>query len=228
MNTHLFISCFWGFDPLRTALAQKFADEYPQVHILQVGHSIRSNNTTHFDFPIEQGHFYDYKMINVYLRDRIYDSVTLIDSDLILPISFFDKIINKHIGIMKPQFLTYKYSLELKDDELTQGPNSMVYNFKQHGVPYGKTGYILSFNRPFMDNYGSFPESFYLGGFDYFITRALYKKILVGFEDEYNRVPKGVLVNIIDVVPIHNYHGPVQDRMTKWDLYNKKSYCVIL
>lgn len=208
---NLFVSCFFGQNQERTKLCQEFVDKYPNVTLLQNGINIKTNNTVIYNFD-EIG-FIDYKMINAFLRtQKDFKSLTIIDSDLILPNNFFESI-NHPINFLS--FLTYRSNFHLMNGILYKGSNSKIYNtINKFNNNQGHTGYILSFNKKFLENY-QFPERF-LSGYDYFLTCALLGKCIEGFEDQYKRIPKNTIINYIECDVIHNYHTP-RENIPSWE-----------
>lgn len=192
----LFVTCFWGSDPLRLKLFNEFCSRYPNVIVLR-----GPDNCTDF---------IDYKMINKYLRGRSFRSFTLIDSDLILPDDFFEKFSEKWNKMPNiPCFLTIKNNYQLINGKIYFGSSSKVYSKKE-----GHTGYVLSFNKQFIDNY-TFDESFIYGGYDFFLTLAIMGKYMEQFKDRI--VPK-TFYDYVDLDVIHCFHG--QSKRTPWELYN--------
>ena len=93
------------------------------------------------------------------------------------------------------------------------GPSSKIYTKGE-----GHTGFVLSFNKQFLEKY-TFNESFMYGGYDYFLTCAIMGECMSQFIDEYKKVPK-ILYDYIDSDVIHNYHGSKLERKTQWDKYS--------
>ena len=82
MNGHYFVTCFWGYDPLRIKLCQQFCNRYPMVHLLQNDNIIETYNCT--NFKIEKEGFIDYIMINEFIKKTEgIKSLTIIDLSLI-------------------------------------------------------------------------------------------------------------------------------------------------
>ena len=221
---HVFVTCFWNStnDPyihIRQKLCQEFVDRYPNVVLLQNGNLIKSNNCVNFN--VKQEGFIDYIMINSFIKTiKNLKSLTLIDSDLILSSDFFKLIEKCHdkFNIDFPHFVTFRSSSELIDNKVRQGPSSKIYNIMNDISPNGHTGFVLSFNKKFIDNY-KFPETFIHGGFDYFLVNAVLGKCMKQFIVKFKAVPKCVYEYIESDV-LHQYHGPGELRKTNWNLYS--------
>jgi hypothetical protein len=211
--THYFVTCFWGSDPLRIKLCQEFCNRYPQVHLLQNGNFIKSKSTTIYN--LKEG-FQDYRMINEFLKGKEVKSLTLIDSDLILKEDFFIKFIEKHDNFKEnvPYFLTYRQNYQL-NEKIVSTCCSKIYSFKNCGTE-GHTGYVLSFNKFFLDNY-KFNEKFIYGGYDYFLVCSILGKCMEQFQNEYKKVPK-TKYDYVKTDVIHNFHGI--STPTPWSKYS--------
>jgi hypothetical protein len=152
----------------------------------------------------EEG-FIDFKMINRWMVGKEIKSLTIIDSDLYLANSFFEKIIEGHIKAIGPNFLTYRNHYQIIGGMVYRGGPSMVYNGSE-----GATGYVISFNKAFLDNY-KFNENFIHTGNDFFLTDAIMGRCMELFKNEFKKVPKTTF-GYIECDIIHIWH--VRDRLT--------------
>jgi hypothetical protein len=234
MKFHHFISIYYNYCEYdsRTKLTKEFCDRYPQVHLIELAFDnkpfvINATNTTQIRTTFTG--FVNNKYINDYILSNYENlaSLTFIDSDLILFPDFFEKVIrkvNEYNDI--PLFLQpFAVTHELKNDTLydTMYSSSKVYTgtnkfeFKSH------TGYIYTFNKALIDNFGSLPESLVLGSWDTFMWLALTGNIeIINFLMPNESIRHRILdfaqdvqdtkIDFIDELVIHCYHGPKSKR----------------
>lgn len=222
MATHHFICTYFNGHnySIRRRLTQEFCDRYPNIHLIQVAYGdqpfeIESKNTTRIRIQKFEG-FVIWKLVNEYLRaNPDVKSLTLVDSDLILEPLFFVKVGElQDSNITEPTVIHgFRDSYELIKGQLHKGPRSMVAN----GNGKGHTGFILSFNKAFLNSY-KFPESFVLGGFDYYLITCLVNKKCIISQLEHLPLPCGKLIHLETDI-IHCCHGKKTDRLTPWKLY---------
>ncbi len=219
--THLFISVVWGQDPVRIAYAKKLIEIYPFIYLLQNRTNIESTCGMNFNYEIKNNEFIDYLMINEFLKTlNDFESLTYIDSDLLLSSDFFSEIIKRHEAFKakkpkKPYFLTYRKCFLIKRGLIDTCMNSMVYNRKL-GIEGGATGRIMSWNKAFIDNYHF--KNFKYGGADFFLTNAILGKCMSIFEDEYFKVPK-TEYDYVDCDVVHQEHEERENKVTPWEKY---------
>jgi hypothetical protein len=251
VKDHHFISLYYNYCEYdsRTKLTKEFCRRYPQVHLIELAFDdkpfvINAPNSTQIRTTFTG--FVNNKYINEYIKHHYANlaSLTFIDSDLILFPDFFLKVIRKveEYPIDKPLFLQpFGATYELKDEKLVSGylesaakvvKNSEKFDFKSH------TGYIYTFNKALIDNFGTLPESLLLGSWDTFMWLGLtqetkkisnlmpnlkIRKQILDFVQDV----EGSNIDYINEIVVHCYHGDkanrYNDRLALYKLFNGTS-----
>lgn len=221
-----FITCFWDGPSVtqkRIKLCQDFVNRYPNVTLLINGNvNIVSDNYIKYNFDTNDFGT-QFLMINQYLSEYgpSLDSLTLLDSDIILEPLFFYKIIKKHETLEQlPTLLSYKNSYELFNGRIL---NTIVRSKISDGTR-GHTGFVLSFNKLLLKEL-VFETCYTFGGYDYILTNGLlkktqdYKDSLMVKRSLEKLSEINAFCDYVDTDIIHNEHGPKSERMTPWHRY---------
>lgn len=233
----------------RFKLTTEFLERYPNVHCIEVAYGvapfvIERENTSRVRFEHFTG-FPVYKVLNAYIRQNIeeMESITLLDSDLILPQDFFESVEDKLSDCVDVP--TFIQPFELAFDN---SPDSKVIFIPRVGAACSKsvnnshTGYIYTWNRKFIDKLGVclFPESMVYGGFDHLFYLCLFGELEVIesiipnklITDEWVRFYRrvyGCKYDYINFMIYHEYHGEKSNRYTdRWERYRKCTYSDLL
>jgi hypothetical protein len=242
---HHFISVYYNYCEYdsRTKLTKEFCLRYPQVHLIELAFDskpfvINTPNSTQIRTTFTG--FVNNKYINEYIKYHYTNltSLTFIDSDLILYPDFFLKVIKKveEYPKDKPLFLQpFGATYELRDKNLVSDylestakvvQNSGNFDFKSH------TGYIYTFNKALIDNFGTLPESLLLGSWDTFMWLSLsqeIKKIICLMPNfkirrqilDFAQDVEGTNIDYINEIVVHCYHGDKANRYNnRLALYN--------
>lgn len=211
---HYFVSCYF-YDKVenltRKKLKNEFMERYPWVTLLI--------NDTSFKFI-------DYKMINEFIKHKTdIETLTLIDSDLILPDNFRETVTSSNYDI------THNCGTLI---EMFNG-NEL---YRIGGIRKDREGFSgcsFTWSKKFLESIDyKFPENFHLGGFDYLMAKiciqkkekTYFKKLLgnnfycENLEDFYDGVVD-LNAGTNDLTIVHNYHGPRSERLTNWKYYQE-------
>jgi len=173
-----------------------------------------------------------FPMVNLFIKNhKSFRSITLIDTDLIMPDDYFFKISRAHNVYKNVPLAIQGYSTFT--DTLCEGIiQGCIYNYVKNVKYGGHTGLIWSFSKSFIDKIGKFPEEFIYGGFDYVLYLCLvrrldilkdlikndkYQKIILDFY----KMIEGTKINYLPAKVIHNYHGDTKKRINQWDYYTR-------
>jgi len=176
---HKFISIYYNFCEYesKTRLTKEFMKRYPDVHLIELAFGnkpfvINAKNTT--QIRTEFKGFINNEIINQFLSGA--DSLTFIDSDLILFPNFFEKVIEKvneykDVPLFLQPFSTVQY---LSNDPKEYCVPKMSAAKKYSLVHFnGHTGHIYTYNKVFIDQFKKLPTGLLLGGFDTFLWMCL-------------------------------------------------------
>ena len=164
--------------------------------------------------------------------------MTLIDCDLIIDDDFFEKIIKRidlHYEPCVIQGFEKMIHKDINPKRVYGLQYSSIYNFKNNIPRLGQTGFILSFNRPFLELIDfTFPEIFILGSFDYFLYLCLTKRkkkimslttnefMITEMMSFYEKVVSSNCDYLSHHKIEHEYHGPLKNRgyISRWPIYD--------
>lgn len=217
MLRHFYVSCYF-YDtvenPLRKKLKDEFQERYPWCLVLE---------------KHGKPGFVDYDILNEFISKINLDtlgSITLIDSDLVLPDDFRQKI-EDHIA-RYDVLHNVKELVEIKDGVELYRMGAMTF-FKQ-----GFTGGSWSWSGDFIRSIKKFP-SFKIGGFDFIMGLMFYKKypryhlehILGGdrglLRDFYNSALKYVdSFSCVNNTVYHMWHGDRHRRILDLSVYKEE------
>lgn len=184
---HYFITCYHnicGYEK-RKKLTKEFLERYPQVTLIEEVYEENNfksifNHKDTFKTRTEEIGFINNIQINKFIEEVWEDleSLTFIDSDVILYEDFFDKVVEKlDIYDETSLFIQPFSTLEIIYD------NKNKVSKHYEGAIYKKstnfhTGLIYTYNRHFLETIDKkFPEFLLLGSYDTFLYNCL-------FEDE--------------------------------------------
>ena len=221
----------------RTKLTKEFCSRYPEVCLIEVAYGddpfvINASNTEQVRLERKAG-FITNKLVNDYIQKHWSSiaSLTILDSDLELPINFFERLqIHLETRMSEPYFIQpFSRTRELYPDKLLQAipMRSCAYAGNMSGHP----GYIHCYNKKLLSKIGDFPESFLLGGYDFLLFHALFKE-----NDQLSKTIKnkaltdelldlsirldGTKIDYMACEIQHHYHGDKNKRYKhRWDLY---------
>lgn len=224
----------------RFKLTTEFLERYPNVHCIEVAYGvapfvIEHENKSCVRFEQFTG-FPVYKVLNAYIRQHLerMESITLLDSDLILPQGFFKSVEDKLESCSDVP--TFIQPFELAFDN---SPDTKVIFIPRVGAACSRsvnnshTGYIYTWNRKFIDKLGIrlFPECMVYGGFDHMFYLCLFgdedsvkttipnQHITKEWIDFMGRI-KGCSYDYMDGVIHHEYHGDKINRyQNRWVRY---------
>jgi len=217
---------------IRKKLALEFSHRYSNVIFLVPSFESSFEVINKIVIKTEALGFIDYVLINAFIKSvGDIKTLTIIDSDLIVPDGFFGLISSNCNSYKTPVCVQgYKTCYELKDSEFISYCNSDGYNNSRGFSLRGHSGYIWCYNKLALDIIGQFPESFTLGGFDYVLCLCLRGEI-----DKLNALVKNSVIekdslsfyhkiedfnyDYINAEIVHNFHGYQKDRLTDWKKY---------
>ena len=209
----VFVTCFWCTDPLRARYAQEFVNRHPNVTLLTNNDLIKTENKVVYDFP-DTG-FIDYKMINEFIKGKDINTLTLMDSDIIVEPTFFSKMIQKHKE-SKAGLITIDTSHQFYNGEIFDKVESLIKNGR-----YGRTGYVLSFKKKVLEI--GLSDKFIHGGYDYLLTCSVINKQDQAFKKgnllkEFKKF-QSLGGDYINSTVFHQCHSIRDNQITPWHFY---------
>lgn len=224
----------------RFKLTTEFLERYPNVHCIEVAYGdrpfeINHPNTTQHRFE-HFGGFPVYKVLNQYIKANLetLESITLLDSDLILPEGFFS-----HLEVKLDSHSHHPAFIQPFELAIDNYPTPAVIYVPRLGAAAGRgvegchTGYLYTFNRKLVDKLGHklFPEVMVFGGFDHLFYLCLFgdkekvkntipnQQVTEEWIDFMGRI-KGCSYDYMNGVIHHEYHGDKMNRyQNRWKRY---------